>query len=265
MLSRRSRRSPRWAGSTVTARFAATAPSEVVRPPARLGRKTFDFGNRLTQPGTFVARWALDRVGPLDEEFQLAMDFDLWLRLLDAGVPAAYIPEALAVFEIHSFLEDRPHRPLGVLPRGGARASQERPPKIGGGESRPSGSGRGADGGRSDRFAAPCDDDRALREHGAHLGSRGRTSRGSPGRLRRGSAIRARPGLAARAPAPRAADAVDVGNLAEDDRPRRPPGGACNRSASTQAIARTVTVNSQYRLLAGGNDSRLHRNSSPFG
>jgi hypothetical protein len=75
---------------------------EVVRPPARLARKTFDFGNRLTQPGTFVARWALERVALLDEDFQLAMDFDLWLRLLDAGVPAAYIPEALAVFEIHS-------------------------------------------------------------------------------------------------------------------------------------------------------------------
>jgi GT2 family glycosyltransferase len=77
------------------------AGGEVVRPPARLGKKTFDFGNRLTQPGTFVARWALDRVGPLDEQIQLAMDFDLWVRLVDAGVPAAYIPECLAVFEIH--------------------------------------------------------------------------------------------------------------------------------------------------------------------
>lgn len=76
--------------------------AEVARPPAHLGEKTLDYGNRLTQPGVFVARWALDRVGPLDEEIQLAMDFDLWLRLIDAGVPAAYVPEALAVFEIHS-------------------------------------------------------------------------------------------------------------------------------------------------------------------
>jgi GT2 family glycosyltransferase len=74
---------------------------EVVRAPARLDKKTLEYGDRLTQPGTFVARWALDRVGPLDEEIHLAMDFDLWLRLVDAGVPAAYIPEALAVFEIH--------------------------------------------------------------------------------------------------------------------------------------------------------------------
>lgn len=74
---------------------------EIARPPARLNKKTFDLGNRLTQPGVFIARWALDRVGPLDEEIQLAMDFDLWLRLVDADVPAAYVPEALAVFEVH--------------------------------------------------------------------------------------------------------------------------------------------------------------------
>ena len=75
--------------------------SEVARPPAHLGKGTLDYGNRLTQPGGFVARWALDRVGPLDEEMHFAMDFDLWLRLLDADVPAAYVPEVLAVFEIH--------------------------------------------------------------------------------------------------------------------------------------------------------------------
>ena len=76
--------------------------SEVARPPAHVGRATLDYGNRLTQPGVFVARWALDRVGPLDEEMELAFDFDLWLRLIDAGVPAAYVPEPLAVFAVHS-------------------------------------------------------------------------------------------------------------------------------------------------------------------
>jgi GT2 family glycosyltransferase len=75
--------------------------AEVARPPAHLGQGTFDYGNRLTQPGVFLARWALDRVGPLDEGIQLAMDFDLWLQLIDAEVPAAYVPEALAVFEVH--------------------------------------------------------------------------------------------------------------------------------------------------------------------
>jgi hypothetical protein len=76
--------------------------SEIARPPAHLGPGTLDYGNRLTQPGVFIARWALDRVGPLDEAIDLAMDYDLWLRLIDAGVPAAYVPEALAVFEVHS-------------------------------------------------------------------------------------------------------------------------------------------------------------------
>jgi GT2 family glycosyltransferase len=76
--------------------------SEVARPPAHLSSGTLDYGNRLTQQGVFIARWALDRAGPLDEEIELAMDFDLWLRLIDAGVPAAYVPEALGVFEVHS-------------------------------------------------------------------------------------------------------------------------------------------------------------------
>jgi GT2 family glycosyltransferase len=75
--------------------------SEIARPPARLNRRTLELGNRLTQQGVFVARWALDRVGPLDEELDLVMDVDLWLRLIDADVPAAYIPEPLAVFLIH--------------------------------------------------------------------------------------------------------------------------------------------------------------------
>lgn len=79
----------------------ADGSTEIVRPPAQLTKRTLEWGNRLTQPGVFVARWALERVGPLDEEIHLAMDFDLWLRLVDAGVPAAYVPEALAVFEIH--------------------------------------------------------------------------------------------------------------------------------------------------------------------
>jgi glycosyl transferase family 2 len=76
--------------------------SEIARPPAHLGPGTLDYGNRLTQPGVFIARWALDRVGPLDEAIELAMDYDLWLRLIDADISAAYVPEALAVFEVHS-------------------------------------------------------------------------------------------------------------------------------------------------------------------
>jgi GT2 family glycosyltransferase len=75
--------------------------SEIAHPPTRLNKTTLELGNRLTQQGVFVARWALDLVGPLDEELDLVMDFDLWLRLIDAEVPAVYVPEPLAVFVIH--------------------------------------------------------------------------------------------------------------------------------------------------------------------
>jgi glycosyltransferase involved in cell wall biosynthesis len=73
----------------------------VARPPSRLVRGTLDAGNVIAQPGAFVARSALERVGDLDESLTLAMDYDLWLRLLDAGVPAVYVREPLAVFEVH--------------------------------------------------------------------------------------------------------------------------------------------------------------------
>jgi glycosyltransferase involved in cell wall biosynthesis len=72
-----------------------------LRPPRRLGRRTLDNGNLIAQPGTLIARWALDRVGKVDEAFNLAMDYDLWVRLVDAGIRAAYVPETIAVFEIH--------------------------------------------------------------------------------------------------------------------------------------------------------------------
>lgn len=74
----------------------------IYEPPARIGRRTLRERNLLAQPGTLLARWALDRVGPLDEELDLVMDFDLWLALIDARIPAVHVPEVLAVFEIHA-------------------------------------------------------------------------------------------------------------------------------------------------------------------
>jgi glycosyltransferase involved in cell wall biosynthesis len=72
-----------------------------VRPPRRIGRETFNAGNVLCQPGSFFTRTALERVGRLDESFALAMDYDLWIRMIDAGVRSAYVPRTLAIFEIH--------------------------------------------------------------------------------------------------------------------------------------------------------------------
>jgi glycosyltransferase involved in cell wall biosynthesis len=72
------------------------------RPPRRVDLETLEaLGDVVPQPGSFVRREALGGVLPLDESFQLAMDFDLWLRLLEAGARPVYVPHTLAVFEIH--------------------------------------------------------------------------------------------------------------------------------------------------------------------
>ncbi|HEX4519287.1 MAG TPA: glycosyltransferase family 2 protein [Gaiellaceae bacterium] len=72
------------------------------RAPRRLTMSVLEGGFSIPQPGAFTARWALDRVGGLDDSFELAMDVDLWLRLLVAGVPAARVPGVVSVFELHS-------------------------------------------------------------------------------------------------------------------------------------------------------------------
>jgi hypothetical protein len=70
-------------------------------PEPALSSASFAFGSPVAQPGTFMRASALERVGYLDEELHLAMDFDLWLRLVLAGVASRYVPETLAVFTIH--------------------------------------------------------------------------------------------------------------------------------------------------------------------
>lgn len=57
--------------------------------------------NLAAQPGSLTAKWALDKVGGLDPSFHLMMDLDLWLRLLAQRVEHVYVPEVVAVFELH--------------------------------------------------------------------------------------------------------------------------------------------------------------------
>lgn len=76
-------------------------PELALPPPRRIRKTTLASGNLLTQPGFFMARWALERVGELDESLHLGMDYDLWLRLVDAGIPAVYVPRVLAIYEVH--------------------------------------------------------------------------------------------------------------------------------------------------------------------
>ena len=70
--------------------------------PRRFDAAAIEAGEVAPQIGAFVARWALDRVGPLDESFELAMDVDLWIRLVDAGVPTVRVHGVVATFELHA-------------------------------------------------------------------------------------------------------------------------------------------------------------------
>lgn len=72
------------------------------RAPSKLVVEDFNFGPPIAQPSVYFTEWALRRVGPLDETMSLAMDFDLWLRFLVAGIPSVYIPQTLAGFEVHA-------------------------------------------------------------------------------------------------------------------------------------------------------------------
>jgi glycosyltransferase involved in cell wall biosynthesis len=74
----------------------------VIKPPEKASREALDFNNvGLIAPGTMFARWALEKVGDLDEDFHMEMDLDLSLRLLEAEVPARYTARALALLEIY--------------------------------------------------------------------------------------------------------------------------------------------------------------------
>jgi GT2 family glycosyltransferase len=69
-------------------------------PAATLDADSFLWGNVIAQPGTFFTREALAAAGGVDERLRLAMDFDLWVGLTDAGVSACYVPQTLARFHI---------------------------------------------------------------------------------------------------------------------------------------------------------------------
>lgn len=88
-----------WSVGDVIVRGPADAQLE--RPASIDKEASWRARNLAAQPGSFTARWALDKVGGLDPSFHLMMDLDLWLRLLAEGIRHVYIPEVLAVFELH--------------------------------------------------------------------------------------------------------------------------------------------------------------------
>jgi glycosyltransferase involved in cell wall biosynthesis len=52
------------------------------------------------QPSCFFASWAWNRCGPLDQELNIALDFDLWLKLADLG-NFIRVPYFLSAATIH--------------------------------------------------------------------------------------------------------------------------------------------------------------------
>lgn len=73
-----------------------------IRRPADPGEPlTWAAQNLGAQPGSFVSRRAIEKIGGLDETLHYMMDLDLWVRLLDAGLQVATVSDVLAVFEVH--------------------------------------------------------------------------------------------------------------------------------------------------------------------
>lgn len=74
----------------------------VLRPPRRVTAADFRVTNPMPQPGTFITRTALGRVGPLETALHYGMDVDLWLRLLGKQIAGGHTGSRMAVFEVHA-------------------------------------------------------------------------------------------------------------------------------------------------------------------
>ena len=62
----------------------------------RLARYCF-----ISQPGTLIRREVWASVGGVDEGLHLAMDYDLWWKILRRFGPMAYVPEFVATNRVH--------------------------------------------------------------------------------------------------------------------------------------------------------------------
>jgi GT2 family glycosyltransferase len=80
--------------------------SRVVRP-RRVTLRRLDLSNPIVQPSSFYTAAALRRAGGIDPHLHLAMDLDLWLRLLKAGVEPALVEDVLSVAHLHEDAKTR--------------------------------------------------------------------------------------------------------------------------------------------------------------
>lgn len=55
----------------------------------------------ISQPATLIRRTAWNKVGGLDDRLHMAMDYDLWWRLLKEAGPLSYLEEFIAINSIH--------------------------------------------------------------------------------------------------------------------------------------------------------------------
>ena len=59
------------------------------------------FDHFIPQPASFIRRSIFDQVGLLNEDLKFALDYDLWMRIVNRG-RLNYIPELWATYRIHS-------------------------------------------------------------------------------------------------------------------------------------------------------------------
>lgn len=85
----------------------------VWRPTRRFSLEAMERGEVVPQPGSLVRADVLEALGFLDESFHLAMDVELWIRLLVERAPYEYVPSVLAEFELHP---DSKTESLGLAP-----------------------------------------------------------------------------------------------------------------------------------------------------
>lgn len=80
---------------------ASDAGAVLEKPAVPAKERTWRARNVGAQPGSFNQRWALEKTGLLDVSFHYMMDFELWLRMVNADIDCAVLDEILAVFSLH--------------------------------------------------------------------------------------------------------------------------------------------------------------------
>lgn len=67
-------------------------------------------GRQWVQPEVFFRRSLWERVGPFDTRYNLAFDYDYWVRCFLAGARVARVPRVLARFRFHAAQKSRAAR-----------------------------------------------------------------------------------------------------------------------------------------------------------